>query len=73
MDGLKDIPSVLADADPKLKAKLYEELGITVRYDPSTKIVAAQSRPRFACATVSVGGPSRAKSDWRLQPWDLGK
>ena len=20
-----------------------------------------------------VGGPSRAKPDWRLQPWDLGK
>ena len=30
-----------AGADPKLKAKLYAELGITVRYDPSTRIVAA--------------------------------
>ncbi len=24
-------------------------------------------------AKVSVGAPSRAKPDWRLQPWDLGK
>ncbi len=31
VDGLKDIASVLADADPKLKARLYDELGITVR------------------------------------------
>lgn len=38
VDGLKNIASVLA-ADPKLKAKLYEELGITVRYDSSTRIV----------------------------------
>ena len=37
-----------AGADPKLKAKLYAELGITVRYDPSTRIVAAQSRPEIA-------------------------
>ena len=56
MDGLKDIASVLADADPKLKAQLYDELGITVRYDPSTRVVLAQSRPQIACATVSVGG-----------------
>ncbi len=56
VDGLKDIPTVLAATDPKLKAKLYEELGITVRYDPSTRIVAAQSCPQIACATVSVGG-----------------
>jgi hypothetical protein len=20
-----------------------------------------------------VGGPNRAKADWRIQPWDLGK
>ena len=57
MDGLTHLASVLAGADPKLKAKLYDELGITVRYDRSTRIVAAQSRPQVACATVSVGGP----------------
>jgi len=52
VDGLKDIPTVLAGGDPKMKAKLYEELGIKVRYDPSTRIVAAQSCPQIACATV---------------------
>ena len=50
------IASALAGADPKLKAKLYEKLGMTVRSDPSSRIVAAQSRPEIACATVSVGG-----------------
>jgi len=73
VDGLKDTASVLADADPKLKAKLYDELGITVRYDPSTRIVAAQSLPQIACATVSVGGPDYANSDWRIRPMDLGR
>ena len=56
VDGLKDIPAVLADSDPKLKTQLYDELGITVRYDPSTRIVVVQSSPQIACATVSVGG-----------------
>ena len=56
MDSLKDIPTALADADTKLKAKLYEELGITVRYNPSTRIVSAQSRPQIAWATVRVRG-----------------
>ena len=56
VDGLTHFASVLAGADPKLKAKLYEKLGITVRYDRSIRIVAAQSRPQVACATVSAGG-----------------
>jgi hypothetical protein len=56
VDALKDIGAVLADADPKLQAQLYEELGITVRYDPPTRIVVAQAGQQIACATVSVGG-----------------
>ena len=72
VEGLKDISSVLADADPKLKTQLYDELGITVRYDPSTRIVAAQAGQQIACATVSVGGPitplsTPAKLKGRLQ------
>jgi hypothetical protein len=30
VERLGDVASVLADADPKLKAQLYEEFGISV-------------------------------------------
>jgi hypothetical protein len=46
---LGDVRSVLTGADPKLKAQLYDELGISVRYAPSDRLVSA-------CATVRVGG-----------------
>jgi hypothetical protein len=39
----------LADADSKLKSKLYEELGMRITYDHATRIV-------IAGAKVSVGG-----------------
>jgi hypothetical protein len=54
--SLKDIAVVLATADPKLKAEIYEELGITVKYDPTRRLVSVESRPPSACTTVSVGG-----------------
>jgi hypothetical protein len=54
--SLKDIAAVLATADPKLKAEVYEELGITVKYDPTRRLVSVESRPPSACTTVSVGG-----------------
>jgi site-specific DNA recombinase len=47
--SLGDIAAVLADADPKLKSQLYEELGISVTYDHA-------NRTATACAKVSVGG-----------------
>lgn len=53
---LGDIASVLADADPKLKAQVYEELGITVTYDPCRRVAKLESRPSKPWATVSVGG-----------------
>lgn len=47
--SLGDVARVLADADPALKSKLYEELGVSVTYDHVT-------RTASACAKVSVGG-----------------
>ncbi len=55
VDGLKSIATVLADADPKVKAQLYDELGVTVTYDPVKEVVSVESLPA-AWATVSVGG-----------------
>ena len=40
VESLKDIAAVLATADPKFKAEVYEELGISVTYDPTRYVVA---------------------------------
>jgi hypothetical protein len=54
--SLEDIPRVLANADPKAKAKVYAELGIAITYHPAEHRVVAESSPAFACATARVGG-----------------
>jgi site-specific DNA recombinase len=51
--ALRDIVDVLADADPADKAELYNELGVTLRYDPEG-MVTVQAHPRGV--TVCVGG-----------------
>jgi hypothetical protein len=53
---LGNITAALADADPKLKAQVYEELGISVVYDPTRHVARIESRPANRWATVSVGG-----------------
>jgi hypothetical protein len=68
VSSLKDIASVLATADPKLKAEAYAELGISVTFDPVNRVVIAESRPEGACRTECVGG-DYPNSDWRLVPW----
>jgi site-specific DNA recombinase len=49
----RDIASVLTDADPDLKADLYAELGVQVRYDPFEQVITATAGP---CTKVRVGG-----------------
>jgi hypothetical protein len=34
VEGLGEMATVLTSADPKLKAQFYDELGISVTYDP---------------------------------------
>ena len=51
--ALKDIVSVLAQAEPADKAELYDQLGVRLRYDPSGS-VSVESEPRGV--TVGVGG-----------------
>ena len=50
---LRDIASVLATADPKLKQEVYRELGVQVHYDPHRHIVSVSAGP---CTTERVGG-----------------
>jgi site-specific DNA recombinase len=54
VQSLKDIPKVLADSDPKLKAKVYGELGVRIAYEPGERLVVAEAR--LACTTGGVGG-----------------
>ncbi|MFP5489005.1 MAG: zinc ribbon domain-containing protein, partial [Acidimicrobiia bacterium] len=51
--ALRDIVAVLADAEPADRALLYEELGVTLTYDPSGQ-VHVQALPRGV--QVRVGG-----------------
>ena len=72
VSSLKDIASVLATADPKLKAEAYAELGISVTFDPVTKMISAESRPAGACTTERVGGPTWTRGPRPLameDPW----
>ena len=62
----------LAKATPEQRAAIYgETMGLRITYDPGSASIEVEARP--ACIQVCVGGPSRAKADWRIQPWDLGK
>jgi hypothetical protein len=49
---LQDVASVLADADPQLKAQAYADLGVSITFEPGERVVIAQMQP---CATGGVG------------------
>ena len=52
--GLRDITSVLADADPKLKAEVYAELGVSITYDTERRLVSVTAG-LAPCTTERVG------------------
>lgn len=52
--GLRDMVSVLADADPVLKAEAYAELGVRVTYDPLNNQALVEAQP--SCVTGGVEG-----------------
>ena len=53
VDALRDIVTVLAEADPQDKADLYEELGVNLTYHPEGRVSVAM-HPRGV--NVRVGG-----------------
>lgn len=57
VEGLKDVLSALADADPTLKAEAYAELGIRIEYDPHNNRATVVAQPS-SCTQVRVGGAS---------------
>jgi site-specific DNA recombinase len=67
--SLKVIAALLATADPKLKAEVYGELGISVTHDHDRRVIRLESRPQTPWARVSVGGLNYAKPDWRIKTW----
>ncbi|HVM54377.1 MAG TPA: recombinase family protein [Acidimicrobiales bacterium] len=54
--GLQDILAVLHDADPKLKAEVYAELGVKVTYDPLSDRATVSARPGPAHVQDRVRG-----------------
>ena len=54
--AMKDMARVLRRADPKLKAEVYADLGLTLTYHPDQRKVAVEADPSIACAKVRVGG-----------------
>lgn len=55
--GLPSIEEALAEADPELKSRLYNELGFSGEYDAQHQILRVQVAP-FACTPDRVGGAS---------------
>jgi hypothetical protein len=64
--ALHDIASVLATADPNLKAEVHAELGISVTYDHERQLVAVQARPTAECVNRRVGEAYRTIC---TRPW----
>ncbi len=62
VESISDMATALTEADPKLKQQVYEELGITVTYDPDRLVAKLESRPQIAWAKVCVGGGIRINS-----------
>jgi len=56
VEELVDIPAVLADADPELRARVYGDLGITLTYRPAEDLVAVAAVPSRVRNCVSEGG-----------------
>ncbi|MDQ6853075.1 MAG: hypothetical protein M3046_05180 [Actinomycetota bacterium] len=53
IESVGDVTEVLADADPKLKAEVYADLGIRLTYRPAENLVSVEAAP---CAAGRVGG-----------------
>ena len=56
LEGLGDIAGVLERANPKERAKVYADLGVTLIYRPDVGLVDVQAVPVAACAYERVGG-----------------
>jgi site-specific DNA recombinase len=57
---LGDMTQVLAEADPRDKAQVYSELGISVTYDPDQRLVSVTAQP--------FTGVQQSVSEGRLRP-----
>ena len=56
VEELADIPAVLAEADPELRARVYVDLRITLTYRPVADLVTVAAVPSRVRKCVSEGG-----------------
>ncbi len=64
VNALQDIVEVLAEAEPRDKTELYDQLGISLAYDPDGTVT-VESRPRGLPVRVGGGLP---RADLGLSP-----
>jgi len=43
--GVKEIAAQLLDADPRLKAEVYADLGVRCTYDPHRRVISVSAGP----------------------------
>ena len=65
IEGFGDLVSVLDKANPKERAKVHADLGVTLTYRPEEDLVDVQAVPVAACTYERVGGASRPLSTRR--------
>jgi len=68
--ALRDIVDVLADADPKTKAEVYNDLGLKLDYSPDG-VVSVETRPRGVIVRVG-GGTCAAETPTVRWALDIG-
>jgi hypothetical protein len=55
IDSLGDVGAALADAQPESLSRLYQHLGIELRYEPHDRAVVMTASPRVVSARVRGG------------------
>ncbi|MGC5331135.1 hypothetical protein [Micromonospora sp. DT62] len=56
VETLGNITTVLRNADPADKARVYRELGLTLTYRPTARTVSAQATPSGSCTKLCPRG-----------------
>jgi hypothetical protein len=65
VEGLGVVAGVLGRANPKERAEVYADLGVTLTYQPERDLVEVEAVPIAACTYERVGGACRPLSTRR--------
>jgi hypothetical protein len=71
LSSLRDVPSVLAVADPEDRAELYRALGVSLAYRRTEGIEEVKLQVKLGVDLERVGGATRNNSVHPLDGFDL--